>query len=72
MDLLTGWNFDRKEDRQAAEEHLDRDQPLLLIGSPMCTMFSNLQNMSEWNEKKEERIRNAEDHIKWVCQMYRR
>ena len=40
MDLITGWNFDRKEDRELAERYIREYKPTFLIGSPMCTMFS--------------------------------
>ena len=32
------WDFDLPVMRQAAIDHVVRDKPLLLIGSPMCTM----------------------------------
>ena len=44
MDLTTGWDFTRQEHREAAKEYRRRVKPRLLIGSPMCTMFSTLQN----------------------------
>ena len=65
MDLITGWNFDRKEDRELAEKYIREFKPLVVIGSPMCTMFSQVQALNRNREgaQKEEyeaRRRNAE------------
>ena len=46
MDLLTGWDFDRREDRDLAERYIREYKPTFLIGSPMCTMFSRLQALN--------------------------
>ena len=35
MDLLTGWDFDKKEDRDMAERYIREYRPTFLIGSPM-------------------------------------
>ena len=34
MDLTTGWDFTKAEDRRRAEEYVDDNEPLVLIGSP--------------------------------------
>ena len=59
MDLVTGWNFDQQEDRRKAEAHVREEKPLLLVGSPMCTIFSNLQSLSGWNAEKTAEIRGS-------------
>ena len=43
MDLTTGWDFNREEHRVIAEERLEKQKPLVLIGSPPCVAFSQLQ-----------------------------
>ena len=43
FDLRTGWDFTRKAHREAADRLLDIKQPWLLIGSPICGPFSQLQ-----------------------------
>ena len=53
MDLTTGWDFRKIEDRRKAKEYADVFKPILLVGSPMCTMFSRLQSMSKLTEEKE-------------------
>lgn len=56
MDLLNGYNFDSAEDRKRGEARQAKEKPALLVRSPMCTMFSVLQNLSEWNDKKEKKL----------------
>ena len=70
MDLLTGWNFDLRKDRMKAEEHQKEARPLLLVGSPMCTLFNVLQNLSGWDEREMAWYENSVAHMKWICQMY--
>ena len=41
------WNFDLPEMREKAERLLDAQKPTLLIGSPLCTPFSNLQPIND-------------------------
>ena len=71
MDLLTGWDFSRPAHREAARKYIQRARPKLLIGSPMCTMFSALQNLTAWTAQKEERLRNAKKHMEFTIEMYR-
>ena len=71
MDLTRGWDFSRECDRQKAREYLETHKTRLLIGSPMCTMFSQLQNLSAWNEHKEARWREDVRHMEFVIQLYR-
>ena len=71
MDLTTGWDFRRKDHRDMALQYVREDKPWLLIGSPMCTMFSALQNLSEWNEEKQKKWGEAREHIRFVVQLYK-
>ena len=72
MDLLTGWDFNRSSDKTAAARHIDEQAPLLVIGSPMCTMFSTLQQLQPHDAAWHERLRKAKGHIKFAVAMYRR
>ena len=45
MDLITGWDFSREDDRRRAWRYIKAERPKLIIGSPPCTMFSVLQHM---------------------------
>ena len=47
MDLATGWDFDRASDRARAAEVVMKEKPKLLIGSPPCTFFSQLQELNK-------------------------
>ena len=47
LDLSTGWNFSRREDREAARRLLKEDDPQLLILSPPCTFWSVLRQLSD-------------------------
>ena len=62
MDLVTGWNFDKAEDKELSERYIQEYRPTFLIGSPMCTMFSQLQAMNQNKdpERFQERLRKAE------------
>ncbi len=56
LDLTTGWDFDREEDRDKTWEYITRIKPLVVIGSPMCTMFSQLQNLRKISEEGDRRF----------------
>ena len=70
MDLTTGWDFRLQEHRAQARKYVKENEPKLLIGSPMCTMFSTLQNLSEWSEEKQKKWVEARMHIQFVCEPY--
>ena len=40
MDIKSGYDFDTAVDRKRSWESIICDEPLLIIGSPPCTMFS--------------------------------
>ena len=41
------WDFDEKEMRDRAKQRLADEQPMLLVGSPMCTAFSTWQRIND-------------------------
>ncbi len=53
MDLTTAdhqgvpWDFDILERRVAARRMIEEQQPVLLVGSPMCTAFCTWQRLNE-------------------------
>jgi hypothetical protein len=71
MDLMTGWNFELKADRERAIRRIDEEEPMLVIGSPPCTYFSMLQELhkfnqrynEEWLAKVNDNLIKATDHI---------
>ena len=67
------WDFSKHECREKARQLLHKTKPLLLVGSPMCTWFSLLQNLNkkhmspeDWNKG----YRRAVEHIKFVFEIY--
>lgn len=71
MDLKTGWDFSIDRHRDAARRYIVKARPKLLIGSPMCTMFSNLQNFRPWTKERERRLQEAKVHMEFTISMYR-
>ena len=45
MDLTTGFDCTKEEDRQLAWKRAKQETPFALIGSPPCTYFSLLQEL---------------------------
>ena len=67
------WDFSKHECREKARQLIHKTKPLLLVGSPMCTWFSLLQNLNkkhmspeDWNKG----YRKATEHIKFVFELY--
>ena len=69
MDLTTAWDFSRSDHMQKAKEHQREHKLELIIGSPMCVMFSRLQNLSPWNEDKQRVWVEAKKHVEFMCQL---
>ena len=79
LDLTTNdengcpWNFDKVEQRRKAWELLERERPMLLVGTPMCTAFSTWQAINDLKRDPEEVNREkikAMVHLKFCCQLY--
>jgi hypothetical protein len=72
MDLTTGWDFTKSEDRDRAVKYIDEHKPKLIVGSPMCKMFSQLQRMTRWTSEKQRRWREDRDHLKFMAEVYKK
>ena len=70
LDLITGYDFNKKEDKERAWDIIKRDEPMLVVGSPECKMFSALQNLTKWNNDKQRKLENARQHLKFICEVY--
>ena len=80
MDLTTAdhqgvpWDFDILERRVAARRMIEEQQPVLLVGSPMCTAFCTWQRLNELKRDpvvtKREYVK-AMVHLQFVCELYR-
>ena len=51
MDLTTGWDFNIAEHRKQAEEYVDKEKPLVLIGSPPCVARGQLQTLIQDSQR---------------------
>lgn len=72
MDLVTGWDFSKREHRHKAMQYIDKLKPKLIVGSPMCTILSSLQNLSGWNSEKERRWREDRGHLAFMGSVYQK
>ena len=72
MDLTTGWDFTKDEDRRRAEEYVDREQPLVLIGSPPCVAFSQLQSLIPNSDNKAKQLAEGIRHMEFVTRFYKK
>ena len=78
MDLKSGYDFDKEEDRNKAWAMLEEDKPMLVIGSPPCTFFSTLQYLNmhlhkddvEWTRKFKENLEKAKRHVEFGFNIY--
>ena len=78
MDIKNGYDFDKAEDRDRCWEVIKRDKPLLVIGSPPCTLFSRLQELNKhmyrdsatWLAKFHERMQQARRYVKFCVDVY--
>ena len=71
MDILTEWDFTKDEHKRMAKEYIDKYKPRLIVGSPMCAMFSALQNLTPWTEEKQHRWREDRKHLHFVGELYK-
>ena len=80
MDLLTGWKFELKADRDKAITQIYEEKPMLVVGSPPCTYVSVLQNLNKFNMRHDERclarindnLIKAIGHIEFCIKLYTR
>ena len=80
LDLTTSdhdgkkWDFSKKEMRERAIAKIEKDRPLLIVGSPMCTdwstmMFMNWPRMTP--EDKEKRMKASRSHLRFCVKIYK-
>ena len=72
MDLTTGWDFNIPDHRRRAEEFVDREKPLVLIGSPPCVAFSQLQTLVPDSQRKANQLAEGIRHMEFVVKLYRK
>ena len=67
------WDFNELEMRNRAIRKIAKDQPLFLIGSPMCTAFSCMNRISYVKMPKEEveaRMAHGRRHLEVCAKLY--
>ena len=74
-DPVTGvtWDFTKSEARQRAWEMISKGKPFLLIGSPPCTAFSSLQNLSKNKRSAEavqKQLNEGKLHMRFMMKLY--
>ena len=80
LDLTSGFDVDKSVDRPRAWENIQRDQPLLAIGSPPCTCLSTLNEVNRhlhrgdptWLQRFENNLEKAKRHFRCCCRIYNR
>ena len=77
FDLRTGWDLSNPKQQRMAVQTITSEAPRLVIASPPCTLFSNLQNLNlavqseQWKHDFFERRRKAEAHLACCCKLYK-
>ena len=78
MDIMNGYDFDIAADRKRCWDSIIKDEPMLVIGSPPCTMFSQLQELNKymyrndqlWMQKFQLGVERAKRHIRFCAGVY--
>ena len=75
VDPLTGmpWDLGCSKVQSRVVKMIAKDEPLFVIGSPPCTVFSNLQNLSR--DKRDaavvaEELRVGRAHLEFCARLY--
>ena len=67
------WDFTKVERRNAAIRRILEEEPLFVIGSPLCTEWSIMQNANKhkWTqEERDKRLNEARVHLEFMCKIY--
>ena len=67
------WDFAQEADRDLCRAMLGETRPVLLIGSPMCRMFSNQMRLNRRhysNEVWEKMMGDTRVHLEFVVSLY--
>ena len=70
MDLTTGWDSNIVEHRDLADMYVEQRKPLVLIGSPPCVAFSQLQTMIPDSDRKACQLKEGMQHMEFVVKLY--
>ena len=72
---MTGrpWDLSKRAVRERVRKLVDETRPFMLIGSPPCTMFCQLQNLSRNKQDPKvfaKKVTAAKEHIKFCLELY--
>ena len=79
LDLTTvnakgeSWDFSIAARREEARQLVEKEKPMLIVGSVMCKAFSTLQNLSKGRRDPQEfqaAYQNALMHLQFMCEIY--
>ena len=70
--MTNGWDFTRQDHRDRAEKYIDEEKPLVLIGSPPCTPFSQPQTLNPKTEKSERKLKEGIEHMRFLVKLYKK
>ena len=71
MDLRLGWDLGLPADQAEAEKRLNDEKPYVLILSPMCLAFSQLQSLNTKPERLAELLKQGRLHLEFACRLAR-
>ena len=63
MDLTTGCDFNLESHRRKAEAYVEEQEPLVLIGSPPCVAFSQLEALIPDSQRKARQLAEGIRHM---------
>ena len=69
MDLRTGWDFMKNGDRKRAMQWIRQNKPLVVVLSPPCTEFSQIQNLNDWTPRRAERYNKAVQMLRFAMEV---
>ena len=75
VDFATGWNMSDEEQMKEVEQRVRDEEPVLLLGSPMCCAFSTLIELTQAGKLSEVKHKNLVEqrvtHLKFCFRMYK-
>ena len=69
--LRTGYDFNKEADILKAREFQKQEMPLLLVGSPRCAAFSQLENLARDPKKWRSLAREGLQHLIFECALHK-
>ena len=69
MDLRLGWDLGREADQVKARKRLSDEKPHMVILSPMCLAFSQLQSLNTKPERLAELLEQGRRHLEFACSL---